>query len=337
MAHEPKLSAYIIKLKTANRNVEKTNRNLLRHLIEDTTSENLEDSYIFIEFCRKFINAIDTDQMYSDDTTKKSITANQIDIENEHVNTNIRFHSDSFIIEGIIEGGSYGRKRKKTPTRDKNNKSEVSEDDAITDDFYFLIYIPMHSDKSILLLQSYSDDNIDSVMKKFLKDIMNFPEVFNDPTFSKYIPNRIIQDFKQGATISSLTYTTEIPSESLIGNTVNFETRNFKVTIKIEPTDSGFTYEEFDEAIEPIEQNAFKNFRLQVFNRKKGSLKDNDTGKSTPFELDNDFQIKPSIMLSKYIRIDYDESDFPRIKNYCHQLLNSLKQEIYLENAVQER
>ncbi|UMQ42977.1 hypothetical protein MKS83_04630 [Chryseobacterium sp. Y16C] len=337
MAHEPKLSAYIIKLKPVNKRTEKTNRNLFRHIIGDTSSENLADSFIFLEFSRKFISAIDTNEMYSDENTKKSITANQIDIESENVNTNIRFHSDSFIIEGIIEGGAYGRKRKKTSTANKNNKSEVSEGDAITDDFYFLIYTPLNSDKSILLLQSYSDDNIDSVMKKFWKNLLCYPAVFNQPALSKYIPAGIIQDFRNGATISNLTYTTEIPSDSLLGNTVNFDTRNFKITIKIEPTDSGFTYDEFDEAIAPIEQTTFKNFRLGIFNKKKGSLKDVDTGKNAPFELDNNFQIKPSIILSKYVTINYDESDFPRIKEYCFQLLESIKQEIYLQNAVQER
>ena len=307
MAHEPKLSAFTIKLKPAIRNIEKTNRNLFRHIIGDTTSENLQDSYIFVEFCRKFIASIDTDEMYSDENTKKSITANQIDIDSDDTNTNIRFHSDSFVIEGRIEGGSYGRKRKKTSTANKNNKSDVSEGDAITDDFYFLMYTPLNSDKSILLLQSYSDDSIDSVMKKFWKNLLSYPAVFDQPALSKYIPAGIIQDFRNGATISNLTYTTEIPSNSLLGNTVNFETRNFKVTVKIEPTDSGFTYDEFDEAIAPIELTTFKNLRLCIFSKKKGSLKDGDTGKSTPFVLDNNFQIKPSIILSKYITINYDE------------------------------
>ena len=134
MAHEPKLSAFIIKLNTIGRNVEKTNRNLFRHKIGNTHEE-LDDSFIFLEVCSKFIFDLDTNEMYSDETTKKSMTANQMNIENDDVDTNIRFHSESFIIEGIVEGGSYGKKRRKTSTTDKREKSEVSERDAITDDF----------------------------------------------------------------------------------------------------------------------------------------------------------------------------------------------------------
>lgn len=46
MAHEPKLSAYIIKLKGIGRNHNITNRNLFGYKINDTSVE-LEDSYIF--------------------------------------------------------------------------------------------------------------------------------------------------------------------------------------------------------------------------------------------------------------------------------------------------
>jgi len=336
MAHEPKLSAYVIKLNSIGRDIEKTNRNLFKNKTNNL-GEDIQDSFIFLETCAKFIQALDTEQMYSDENTKKSMTANQVDIEDEDVNTNIRFHSTNFIIEGIVEGGAYGKKRKKTSTANKRLKTEVSEGDAITDDFYFLIYTPLESDKSILLIQSYSDDNIDSVMKKFWRNFFTFPGLFRHPQIKKHIPNNIVEDFKNGATVSSLTYSTEIPSASLLGSSINFNTRNFKVTVKIEPTEEGLTYTEFDEVIEPIEEATFKNFRLGIFNKKKGSLKDNETGKSSPFQLDNNFEIKPSILLSKYITINYNESDFERIKDYCFEILENIKQEVYPRNAVQER
>lgn len=336
MAHEPKLSAYIIKLKGIGRNHNITNRNLFGYKINDTSAE-LEDSYIFIEISKKFLGELDTEQMYSDDRTKKSITANQVDIEDNDVNTSIRFHSHNFIIEGIVEGGKYGKKRKKTSTENKNIKTDVSERDAITDDFYFLMYTPLDSDKSILLIQSYSDDNIDSVMKKFWKSFMSFPGVYKEPSIAKYIPNNIIEDFKDGATVSYLTYSTEIPSLSLLEPAIALENRNFKVTIKIEPTEEGLSYTEYGNIVRTIEERNFHNISLNTFDKKKGSLKDNQTGKTTPFMLENNFDIKPSIILSKYIEINNDESDFDRIKEYCFSLLEIIKQEVYPINAVQER
>src|SRR5690606_34101966 len=116
MAHEPKLTAYTIELKPINSTIENSNRQLFRYKIGDTSSEHVEDSFIFLELCRKFISSIDTDEMYSDTVSKKCLTANQVDIESDDVNTSISFHSDKFIIEGIVEGGKYGKKRKKTST-----------------------------------------------------------------------------------------------------------------------------------------------------------------------------------------------------------------------------
>lgn len=337
MAHEPKLTAYTIELKPINSAIENSNQNLFRHKIGDTTSEDLTDSYIFIELCKKFINSIDTEEMYSDTVSKKCLTANQIDVESEDTNTNIRFHSDEFIIEGIVEGGNYGKKRKKTSTANKNIKYEVSERDAITDDFYFLFYAPLKSKKSILLLQSYSDDSIDSVMKKFWKVFLSFPSAFHQPTITKYVPKRIIEDFKNGATVSNFVYTTEILGETLLESVSHTEGQKFKITINIEPTDEGINMNDLENVIAPIEETTFRNLPLSLFNRRRGSLRDNSTRKTTPFELDNNFVIKPTIILSKYIAINYDESDFERIKQFCFQILSDLKQEIFLTNAVQER
>ena len=216
MAHEPKLSAYIIKLKSIGRGIEKTNRNLFRTIIQNN-DENLDDSYIFLEICSRFIKDIDTEKMYADELNKKSMTANQLDLEESSVNPNINFHSEKHIIEGIVEGGKYGKRRKKTSTANKKNKDDVTEDDAITDDFYFLIYTPLESDKSVLMIQSYTDDNIDSVMKKFWKNFLSYPAVFKEPSITKFIPTNIIDDFKDGATVSTLTYTTEVPSSTLLG------------------------------------------------------------------------------------------------------------------------
>lgn len=337
MAHEPKLTAYILELKPINSSIENSFRNLFRHKINDTISNDLQDSFIFMELCRKFIASIDTEEMYSDTASKKCLTANQVDIGSDEINTSIRFHSEQMIIEGIVEGGSYGKKRKKTSTSNKHIKDNVSERDAITDDFYFLFYSPLNSKKSILLLQSYTDDSIDAVMKKFWKNFLSYPSVFKQPSIEKYVPERIISDFKNGATVSNFTYTTEVAGDTLLQATSNTQNQSFKVTIKIEATDEGVDMEDLENVITPIEDSSFWNSTLRSFNRKKGTLKDNSTGRTTPFELDNDFNIKPNIILNKYISINYDDSDFDRIKDYCFEILEELKQEVFLQNAVQER
>lgn len=338
MAHEPKLTAYIIELKPSNGTTENSNRWFFRNLINEANQNELTDSFIITEVFRHFISALDTPGMYSDITSKKCMTANQRDIEDPTVNPNIILHSQQFIIEGKVEGGSYGRKRNKTSTVDKSNKSHVDERDAITDDFYFFLYCPLQSNKSTLFIQSYSDDSIDSVMKKFWRNFFSFQGTFNQPTVKRFVPISIINDFKLNATVSGLTFSTEIPGETLLENTSTRTTRNFKVTVNITPTADDLSVEEFEQTIEPLQQTLFTRFlNLGQFVKKKGALRDISTNKTSPFDLGSSFEIQPSILLSKYITINGDPTDFARIKIYCFDLLESVKPEIYIQNAVQER
>jgi hypothetical protein len=338
MAHEPKLTAYTIQLKPVTGNIENSNRWLFRNLIKEANQKEMTDSFLFTELFRHLISSLNKPEMYSDTTSKKCMTANQPNIEDSNVSPNLNLHSQQFIIEGKVEGGSYGRKRNKTSTVDKTNKTDVSVRDAITEDFYFLLYCPLHSNKSTLFLQSYTEYSIDSVMKKFWLNFFSSLGSFNQPLIKSYVPISIIEDFKANATVSGLTFTTDIPGETLLESTSTRTTRNFKVTIKITPTKEDLSIKEFEQTIEPLQQTFFTRLmNLGQFVKKQGSLRDITTNKTSPFDLGSSFEIQPSILLSKYITINDDESDFERIKKYCFLLLESVKPEIYLKDAIQER
>lgn len=337
MPHEPKLTAYVLQLKPKTDQIENSNRNLFKNKINEAESDDLEDSYIFTEIFRLLVNNLDTNEMYIDSQSKKCMTAYQHNIESENIDPNLFVHSENFIIEGKIEGGAYGKKRNKTETSNRSNKSEVSENDAITDDFYFLLYSPLNSNKSILLIQSYSDDSIDSVVKKFFTSFFSYPLLFSKATSNKFVPRRIINDFRNGATISSFTYTTHIPSTTLLGSTVRMNNESFKITFKIEPIEENISYDEFGLTVRTMDTVNISNIPLRDFNNRRGNLADSSTGKTTPFELNSSFDIKPLIILSKYITIEHNESDFERIRDFCLDILEEMKQEIYPRNAVRER
>jgi len=338
MAHEPKLTVYNLTIKPYNEKIENSNRWLFRNIIGEANNDTLTDEFIITDIFRKFIAALDTPEMYTDTISKKCMTANQINLADDNVNTNIILHSEECIFEGIIEGGTYGRRRNKTNTRNKTNKTNVDEGDAITEDFYFLIYMPLHSNKITLLIQSYSDDAIDRVMHKFWKNFFCYETIFYQPKISRFVPKSIIEDFKNNATISSLTFSTEIPSETLLEKTIKTTTRNYKVTVSVKPTKDDIPMDEFEDTVDQIQETLFtSSMHLSQFTNKTGMLKDNSTNKSSPFDLGSSFAIKPSILLSKYIVINENASDFERIRKYCFMLLKEIKCEIYPEYAVRVR
>lgn len=336
MPHEPKLTVYIVTLTPASNNIPwNTNRWLFRNLIGQANTNPLTDHQLMDAVFRKFIRDLDTPTMYSDTTSKKCMTANH-SFNGNTVNQNISLHSSNFVIEGKVEGGTFGRKRNKTSILDKSDRSVVSERDAITEDFYFLFYSPLASNKCILMLQSYSDDTIDTVMKKFWKNFLSFSTVFNQPTVSKYIPPSIIKDFKRDSKVSSFTYTTDVPGATLLEAPTTSNPRSYKVTIKITPNDD-LTIEEFENTAESLNNTNFSGLALGQFAKRRGQLKDISTHKVSPFELDSNFEVAPVIFLPKYIEINGDDSDFPRIKDFCFSLLQTIRPEIYPQDAVRER
>jgi hypothetical protein len=239
---------------------------------------------------------------------------------------------------GIIEGGSYGRERKKTSTIDKNNRSPVNEFDAITSDFFFLVYAPPESNKIVLMVQSYEGDSIDSVMKDFFSKFFSSNGVFKKKRFNRFVPNKIIQDFKRNSTVSTLKFATEIPGQTLLDDPMNEIQKNFKVSVTITPIDGDLTIEQFESSVDSLRNQSLWNQALSFFKRKKGTLRDNTTTKQSAFDLDSNFEIKPVILLSKYIDFIPSQDFFGQIKEYCRSLLEEeVIPQIYMTDAIQER
>lgn len=336
MAHEYKLAVFQITLKPL-KDVINTNRMLFRCITGQNNDAHIADNVLFLDLFKAFISALDKPEMYTDGVSKKSMTANQSNIQDSNVEPNIILATEKHTIHGVVEGGGYGRKRKKTATKNKLDKTEVSEDDAITDDFYFLMYMPPASNKSVLMIQSFTDETIDAVAKKFWMEFLSVKGFFDKPKVTRHYPEAIVRDFKKNSLITQLDYSTTLPGETLIDEALTTTDHTFKVTIKIEPTKE-MTVEEFNKAKEKLAGKKFGGTSLGNFLRKKGVLKDKSNEKTTPFEMDSDFNIQPTIFLNKYVDLRGEKEDYKRIEKYCFDLLNKeIIPQIYPINAVVER
>jgi hypothetical protein len=334
--NDPRLTVYIITIKPF-KNVESSNRNLLKHIINDF-SEGLKDSYILMEFFKKIVNTLDQQKMYSDEKIGKSMTAIQLDLEDENVNPDLRIHTDKHVIEGELEGGKFGRIRNRRSTSNKKDNSPVKKEDAITDKFYFLLYVPLEHNKLVLMVHSYSDESIDGIIRHFFQNLFKKEKVFNAPKIDRYVPPSIIQDFKNSAAVSGLSFSTEVPSKTLLEKSVKAVNKHYKVEVKITPIDQPLSMDEFDNAKSPLQNTSVGGLILANFRRRVGILQDSKTNKTSPFALDSSFDIKPVIPLSKYLTFGTDdEKNFKLIKDYCFKLLKVIKSEIYPTDEVQER
>lgn len=341
MQHEPKLNVYTIRQRpigqteNSNRSFFKKRTRHLRSLDEDPTQT---DELLFLDFFKVFISEADKPEMFRDEKSKKSMTANQPKIDDSTIPPNILPLPGRHIIHGIVEGGRFGRKRKKTNISDKAVKDEVQPNDAITEDFYFLIFLPPGSNRGILMIQSYSDETIDTVIKDFWEKLMVVPEMFKKPKIERFTPKKIITDFKEKMEVSELSFTTYVAGETLFDNAITVQDKRFKVSIRIEAKDGDLSVEQVNQGKSKILGKTFNAMRLFDFRNKKGKAIDSTTGKPSSFELDSDFEVMPTIYLSKYINFTNTEEDMDLIKDFCMKLLtDEIIPEVYPEYAVQNR
>jgi len=335
MAHEPKLSVYLITLTPYKEAINNSTRTLCRHIInqlEDKDDKTPADSYIFLEFFRVFIQRLDTPEMYKDAKNKKSMTTYQQNITDQNVDTNIKLDSDAFTIKGILKGGSYGRQRKKTSIENKNVEDAVGEKDAITDDFYFMVYMPLNSNVITLMVQSYTDETIDSVVKDFWEDLLAVDKAFFKPKIKRFVPKAIINDFKQNAAISNLTFSEVVKGETLLEDSIKNVEKEFKITISLDAVGNDMDMEEFESAKKSLAELIFGSWgKLKSYKNKKAVLKDISTNKTTSFEMESDFDIQPVIYLDKYL----NGFSFEKVDDYCSKLLeNEIKPQIYPADAI---
>lgn len=336
MAHDPKLSVYYLDLKPESDDTPNTNRQLIRSILNIKRKESVEDEVLFVDFFRYFLNTIDTPKMVRNDALKKCMTAFQSNMESDDVQANLLPSVRESIIDGKIEGGPFGRRRKRRSIDDKLNSSEVSPGDAITDDFYFLLYIPLSSNRITLLVQSYSTDSLDTLLKNHFEDLFTIDKIFKRRRFKKYYPPSIIADFKKQTTVSKITYKEKFLGATLSDDAIKIKDRFFNVMVQIVPVDDEFSLDEFDEIVEKLSETRFMHKKLGIFKKKTGNLTDGTTGNRAPFELDNDFDIHPKIDLKKYLTFEDDVINFDLIKTFCITILNELKAELYPQHAVQE-
>jgi len=335
MSHEPKLTVYTIKLKPLDNSLQNSNRQLFRQKTGQADNE-VQDSVLFMDFFKLFLKEFESPEMYKHEASNKSMTFYQRDIDQNDVDTNVHANTSKFTISGVVEGGPYGRKKNKTDSGNKADKTPVKETDAITDDFYFCIYLPPESNKSILIIQSLIGDSIDSVIKDFWQKFLQHEGFFDTTAPTRYVPQAIIDDFKREIAVSSLTYTTTVAGQTLLDPAIDLQDKNFKITVKIEPL-GDMSVAEFEAAKESINDKQVGTTRLGGFRLKRASLKDTTSGKKSPFQLDSDYDVHPVIFLKKYIEFPNDILDFGLVAQYSENLLEKiLKPALYPQHAVIE-
>lgn len=294
-------------------------RDLLKRKFNDI---NISDEDLFKKFIEHFIFGLnEIDNCYQIDKTKKVLTIKPQGGDDSRNKFDPRFKLElkEYFFSGMIHGGKYGEKRFTIPIDKKNEQKELPNNIALTREFFFMIHLPMDSNRGILMIQSFAGSSYHPHLTYYLsKELLSGIEYFNtryDPIYLKSIRDSI----KSRSYTKALTYYKKTELGSRIGNNDEQITLGrFKVTVSIQPIEDEIcSLEDFDKAFNELAEN-------QILDNweKKATINDTESGKNRNYFLNNDNTLKPKILLSDHIDIKEDGTfDIDNIYKYCKKII----------------
>lgn len=327
MAHEPKLEVYKLYISAAATTADRSFGGFLEKKYPSTDFK-LKTAYKTL--FQDLITSIDTSFVLNAYRQKGL----RID-ENDSASTerSIRIKTTGQIISGRIKGGRYGQQRSIGNTsRPTQGFTRIKTTDIVLDSFYFLLYTPYGSNKGVLMIQSYSDDQINDVFINWLRSNLKGPG-FNKPNLELYCPVKLQNEFKDKSAVKELKFTNDILLEE-IDAAETITTESFTISISIRANEDGEKLSNLDNFVKHFKSFRFgskkKEVTLEEFKRQTGTLY-NGTHQSS-FELGGEIDIKPTIYLKS--KIDQQADGTPKwdsLDKFCLELLEDIKGEIYPE------
>lgn len=294
-------------------------------------SKRIED--VFLKIFRTLIENIDM-KVWKSTSSLPALTILKRQ-KKQDVKQIISPNSETFVIEGYIDGGHYDMMRQLTEMSDTSKTTAITKDKMVSDRYYVYLHINPTQNLGILMVERKGQLSISSSFVKFLEQYF---KVANNRKCKivRYIPKYLIDEFKQGAIVESITCSDQFVKQILDADNVVIRDAHYDVTIKITPKDDDDRKSDKTHLLSQIQSMAFSIMGIQRNNRsianfsnKKGHLKQPD-GKSLPFELDDEDAIRPIIAIpDDYISENHDTLHHDLIKPFCNDVLNKIRNEIY--------
>lgn len=249
----------------------------------------------------------------------------------EEANTILTSHSNSYIVEGYIDGGLYDKIRTIAQTSNVAERELLGRDKMVTDRYYIYLHCPIGSKIGLLFLERKKGLNIHSAIELFLEE--NLKTNRSGIKLERYIPQSIIEEYKEGGVVNSFTFTDIMTSSVIDGQGVEPEERVFSVSVKISlPEGNRPDYSTIQNVLSQL-GNATIDLgtgikRLSEFHKQKGVLKKEE--KKYTFEIGENLRIKPVIPIDDNMQ-DEESSILKRneIKNMCDEVLNQIHNDVY--------
>lgn len=238
------------------------------------------------------------------------------------------FNSDKFLLWGKFKAGNAGLRFK---VYDVDNATlperDITPNKVPSTEFFFMLWLPKDSNTGILMIQRYNTFGFVASFRERIDDW--FIQKGFKPTWIKYIPQEVLQNYYQNGSINKIevTFANRVKRRKFDPLFTPFKSSNKKVII------DGFNIPLIDFINKVNRENAIKDDIKGVvsdFDAKKDSVRLFYTNGSSPAsaELADVEDIFPKIVLDDSL---LDENDVPKwddVLQKAKELLEAIKVEI---------
>lgn len=332
MAYNPKLSVYIITLRPKKDGKKKTFRDFLCE--KYSTVSAASDAELLERLFQSFVNQIGEEEFYKDDKTKKVIGID------DSQSLPLTLSSNNWLIDGVIEGGKYGILREYADTEKKAEKKVILPTNAVLDKYYLLLNPILNDSYAILLVQSYTEESIQSSVNTLVQDLFGGIHSFYKPNVEPFVPKRLKDKYQDSAVVRMFSFTTPLPLSDSLRDTIPEANQEFEVEVRIKPKGKAMSINS-DGTKEVINAYGAKMVDGKVLSEGEGKIYMADAlGRNANYDIAKEIQsIRPTIYLSdEGISSDPISGlpDFQAIKTYCHNLLPEIKAECNINHDIDE-
>ena len=329
----PKLEFFQFKLKHTS-GESRTFRDFMLQTGKATTRQS--DKTIFYSLYRYFMERPKTN--FEQNNSLKKVVTLIVNVGRKKVNKHFDKRpqpKEKHIISGVLNGGGFGNDRILSDLNKKEASSNIRPNQPVLQYYYIFVYLPLEHDTGFMMVHSDSEESITQAMRAYISALFNIGD-FRKPLFTSFVPKVFRDEYKNGATITSLTFLNNdiganIPDDHPLKSFIS------ELDVRITLTPKGH-----DADLSMLEQ--FKSFfglrrfgtdaynrSLDEFEHCKVSTKNKDTSTTKVFDWnDRDQELQPVVYLKNRVELEPDGSpNFVSLDTFCMDLFqNHILQEI---------
>lgn len=239
-----------------------------------------------------FIKSLDS-EFSKDDKLKKQIKLEKKGTVNKYLSNQPKFLSDSNIILGVINGGSYGRDRIIGDVDNPEEGSQLGQKKSVLQYYFFLLYLPLdHNEGCFIIHSNGKEETITDIFRRYISHMFKAPN-YNKVNIESFCPQSFQNEFKKGAYIQ----------------TIEFKDSKLNDTHTIYGTTD--VLGQYDIRIEVTPKN--KNISITTFDKLKSTFADYGFGKDKHSKKLNDFDetkvITKNLVDNSTITFDWNTKD----------------------------